>query len=312
MLVSVELGQDSPELAFNSIGASAVLRPANVVFSPPATLILPFDKDLLPAGTLDESLEVRRRSFYSGPSGSRSLGVDRENGEIAIPVDSLSPNSTFWPAVRELAASIDMRRYLPAELFSYYRYSDGSRIQTRMPSAHANLPGGEPVEELSFIDSDGEGGFYLQRTASGEILRIGEFFLGTPSYQEIHDGSLWAPALFLDGDQISATVDYQAFEPFGSSNLAYTGTVSGSTSVELLFESFDTPVGSFTDVVRLTRYEEFTDSLGGAGSFEFVLYLAPDIGPLAYQLDAGEIQLLLGAVVGGKPLSGPIALLKAR
>ncbi len=310
--LSVELGEDSPELAFNSIGASVLIRPANVVFSPPATLILPFDKDLLPAGTVDESLEVRRRSVYSGPIGTRSLGVDRVHGHLAVPVDRISPRSTYWPAVRELGASIDMRRYLPDVDFGFYRYSDGNRIQLRMPSAHANISATAPVTELSFIDADGEGGFYLHRTASGEILRLGEYFLGLNSYQELHDGNLWAPAFFSDGGSVSARADYQAVAPFGSSNLAYTGSVSGTTSVELLFESFETPIGRYSDVVRLHRFEEYTDSLGGAGSFEFVLYLAADVGPLAYQLGAGETHLLIEAVVGGRHLAGPIALLKAR
>ena len=249
-----------------------------------ATATLPTDPALVPAGATPRDLRVL---LWDGAAADGEFFPVRGVG-IEDPIASfeLRRTSRAMLVVRTDDRDASAFTWLPLLFGSSYRYDDGSIWELRSGEGE---PGLEARRRIAYLDT-GDLGAWLSFDFSGFALlgvrdtAIDARFLATGPFGLL---SAVPPELWVRRE----TFDYARYD-----GAATTASERGSLLLDVReerLEEFETPLGRFTDVVRL----EVRPPLGEAWAR---FWLAREVGVIGYEFPSlSRAGRLVEGIVGG-------------
>ncbi len=282
-----------------AIGPAIRLMPEDLPFAVPAELQMPFSLDLV-AGRAGPN-DVRLMVWTTDPANADYRTPTALDQPAGLARTTLTGTVAVMPVAVLQDPVLPIVDWLPLEPDTLFEYDDGSTLSVEISASEPHLEGLELFRLAWDTAASPAIGEYWRRTPGGQTIYHGSFDLGT-GVQTI---AIDPVGLLLAEAQVNA-LRRQAYRfEFYESIANPQPTSWGETDLEIALElisTFQTPLRSFENVVRMTLLE--TDGAGGTGR-QRDYWLARDVGIVAYRLSQfGSTALLTRGELGGTPLLG--------
>ena len=299
VVITVDAGTAIAQAGWLDVGPVAAFTPADTMFDSPVSLTLPFDKSIVPAGTLDADFAVKVLDSQSGAiSDLVPATVDRE-GTVSVAVDRLA---TFWvavPVVDPNASDIAIDRYLPLNVGDTYEFDKNLTVAVAELAnpPHPNL-GLSNVLALVLTEAGVDQGIYLDREPDGSLVSLGEF---SDSFQFVYSNPLLrAPSRPVLDAVFEAKTTWTGYVPFGTQTPLIAGNMALKATVVRVDPEEAVRLTGFADVVQLVTETTMTVP-GVTGQLQELtfLWLARGVGLVGITDERGREFSLQRALVGG-------------